>query len=299
MQQRKGTYLLGLLWLFCGLGCEKVIPFTPPTPPPTLIVNGLLHSDRPHQIHLDKLKAIGDSSISFVEGASVLLRSLTEGWESRLIEEDSGYYHSSGLRLRPGGIYQLRAQRIGYPTIIAMDTMPASPVFQIKDTSFFVQDGYSYLRIDLEMEDQEGADFYVVESFLREPNSVEDKFRLAYAAYELEAPTVGDEAGLDFDYQRLWLSDASWQGQKTRLSLDLDLYYFHDIAALRNAELIIQVSAVSQSYFRYLQTLTNYQNFYYSAALSFERQFQAVHSNVEGGYGILGCANAGQVVLRL
>lgn len=117
---KKNKILFYLLLILTS--CIKELNYSVDVVPKQLVINSVIAAYEPVCVNVSGLQSILDSSLSFIDNASVILE-IVGGYTDTLSYESEGNYVSY-LYGQPGKVFHLTVQAEGYPTAFASDTVP-------------------------------------------------------------------------------------------------------------------------------------------------------------------------------
>jgi hypothetical protein len=282
---RKSLYSLGCLLLLALLGCEQIIPIELPEHTPVLVVNATFTPDSVWKAQVTSSQSIQvlDPPMA-VNNATVLI--LENGVVVDTLTYTIGHYTSlAGRKPVADRVYTVRATAPGFAETIGTDRAPiAVAPFDITwedSTSGNPNEGW-YGDLSFTVDDPAGADNYYALSVLRIDSYIEFPDTYVYISpvyVQLQDPIME----YDIHTNAVLFQDETFDGNRRVLTVQLSQY------ERESGQLFFALSTVSESYFKYMQTLSSYSE---TAFNPFAEPVR-VHSNMTPGMGIFaGFSNA-------
>lgn len=277
--------------------CQTVVDVELPEPENKLVVNCLFAQDSTFYFQISHTATILDpDSIEIIKDASIKLTS-SDGEEETLTELGTYYlqfeekqYYKSNMRATSGITYTIEVSHPDYKTVIAQAEVPEGITIQGIDTSTIVDNGYEVYRLDITFEDPIGTNYYDVKLHYATVSPIYDEQGniIAYAPmvtpvyyYPANENLLTGNAGTAF-------SDVFFEGQRFKLNLNVDKYYFENsffgdtTSQSFPGILLIELRTISEDYFLYEQSLNKY---FVAEGDPFAQPVQ-VTTNIDGGLGI-------------
>ena len=205
---------------------------------------------------------------------------------------------------RPGNTYEVRAEKIGFEPISAVDVVPTS----IEQVSLECNDCNSngQAKVNVTLIDEPGDDYYEIKLFIAH-DAHEYYFDeltgevVITNTYETRFSTYSRTESLlisEHNYDRIIFEDNLFENSSQSISLETDLYINYGIVAPDedpNARLILEMRKVSRSYYEYFNSIA-LQNWIDGDPFAEPVQ---IFSNVENGKGFLGSYSSRSIEIEL
>ncbi|MEZ4775414.1 MAG: DUF4249 domain-containing protein [Bacteroidia bacterium] len=275
-------FFLALLFLS---GCRKEIDFRLFYEGDQLVINAMLTSNEPFFVELshtispsESIAAdllVANATVNLYQGDSLLF----------LLEEQAKGQYRAPMNWRPvpGESYKIEAIAAGYTTAstqpVMMPTPPDIQISSFQDSAYKPMDtGSSGGRVELTINDPASEnDFYLIRAFA-DWDSIIVRISNILADPVLSGNSI-------CSYNNSYLSDHCFVESPFKVIYLLSIPSNFD-RSIRPSRILLQVSKISESYYRYYQ--------YQIQPEDFELAFTdpaPTYTNVEQGYGFLGAQN--------
>lgn len=287
---RKTLNYLALLPLLFLLSCEQIIPIDLPEQAPVLVVNATFTPDSVWQARVtssqsiqvqDEPKAVTNAMVLILEDGAVI--------DTLAHVADDLYTSASGLKPLAGRTYTLRATAPGFAETTGSDIAPVAVVptnIAWRDSVIVSQFGEAYGEFSFSIDDPAGADNYYVLTVLQIDTFIElpDTYIYVYPVYvQVQDPVLE----YDVNSGGILFQDETFDGTRRVIRVQINQY------EREYGLMFFALSTVSESYYKYVQTLSSYSE---TAFNPFAEPVR-VHSNMTAGMGVFaGFSNAFDVI---
>lgn len=302
--------LLLFIWIPILTGCEEIIEFNKNENERKLVINTIINaSDSIQELSLSVSYPIfqtGDDNIDW----EAYFPSVGTNWppsaedypiDYTVNDEEGGLFYDYGLWLRTpnlsaGDKLSLRVSPEILETATGEEYVPEPPVILSVDTSQFTDnEGYTtYMRTLITLKDEPVKKNYyrlfVRQKYYHENgNPGEGEFIVVEENYFIDQDIALNsltDQGFESGNDNLWriFSDDLFQGKEYTLNVYFPLYYSGPHSRARIV-VEIELQALTESLFLYMRSIEQNEN------RDVFSQPVAIHSNIRGGYGILGICN--------
>ncbi len=279
---------LVLLATLVALSCEKEIEYEIPNPGDKIVIGGNLEEGKPVAIYLSK-SVYSMSNDYPVTNNTFTAKLYTDDPASPFTLQavqvntyEPKYEYQSNHVIESGKAYRLEVSAADLPTAQVNTSVPKNAVVQNLVYNSTTKD------IEFEIKDEgKEENFYMITLSDDANNSV----YLSSLDLELEFLEfdifIGDD---DYDGRRYgdraYIADQKWDGNSRKFNIRIEIEPMFN-------RFYLNVYSISKSYYRHEITKAAY----YNSDGFFSEPVQ-LHSNVEGGYGILGAAAKNSTLIQ-
>ena len=288
------SYSIILIFGFLSVSCEKEIPFPEQESQSKLVVNSTFSVDSTWSVHVSKSIPVSQSgtpenmtnaSVQVLDASGTLIRELPH--------TENGFYQVADLKPEAGQSYKIEVRADGFETASAEGHQPKDFSFSVVDTSTGTFLDFPVLYIDLEINDEVNQEnYYLIQAGweVEFEDAIPDSYSFLPVHFVFDQNTENNEISSDNSgYDRIYLPDASFDGQKYQTRLAVEYPAFFDEEEEEDLEgiiskLIITVSSADPDLYKYTKTLDRY---YYNNDELFSEPVQ-IHNNIQNGLGVFG-----------
>jgi len=287
-------YILILVSFIALASCDQFIEVELPGQEPRMVLNALLDPTDTLKVFLTKSKGVLESGnywedFELVEGANVYIKDqqgqiFPMGYIDRSRPyETNAFYYLNGHDFMEGQTYEIIAEKEGFPTVSSMQRLPTIiPINSIEMVNLGPVEGlenHNLFEVTVKFDDPPGNNFYELSGNIwgRDVYIVNGDTSLFYYGSLLYPRPVNPAYKKDFTMKSgILFNDNLLRGS------DSEIVFRTSIRRNLDLEVTINLSHVSESYFRYYET-TDLQQNNRGDILS---QPVLVYNNVTNGLGI-------------
>lgn len=281
--------------IITAISCEKIIPFSPETNEPKLVVNSLFDNTQRWNIHVSKsLSVIDNAELTGVENASVIISDSVGNIIETLLHDSGGFY-TGGTIPQTNNTYRVDVSANNFTSVYALETLPKNiPILAVDTSSIINTNNEKELQFDITFSDpSQETNYYILgievgfwEIYDLGAGILDSFFVEMTIPLYSNDQAISNNEGKNIDGTILF-DDLLFNGQTN----DLSVYsYIEDIswsALPINYDYInVNLFNISEATYLYKKTYSIHQN---TSGNPFAQAVQ-VYSNITNGFGIFGGA---------
>lgn len=274
---KKTLYFFAIIALLLVLGCETVVPIELPEHKPVLVVNSSFNPLDSWVLDLSSSLSIKkNDTIAKVNNALVLLEDNGIVIDT-FLNVGNGQYESSNTPII-GHNYTIRAAAEGFESVSGSDVIPSPVALQaisFRDSSRVVSNGPSYGEVSFSIDDPGNDENYYIAYVYQ----IDTFYNLQDTIIALNSirPVVNDPTlSIDFQTSGILFTDATFNGQRKTVKIEIETY------GNTQGRYFVGLSTCSQNYFKYVQTLSSFQETGFNPFA----EPVLIHSNMSSKMGI-------------
>lgn len=275
--------------------CETVVDIDLPEHKPVLVMNGVLSTDSVLKVKITHSKSsLDDAEIQPIQNAAVSLYLPGGQHLGDLTHTGGGYYSIPAFIPVAGTQYVIEASAPNYDKISATDVIQA-PVqiagFSLKDSAVDLGGGYMVAQLDVTFNDPGDKNYYMVELLKIDTLFPDTPYVEQIRIFPANSESSSEEEGLN----GVLINDDFFNGKTYTVSVLLDSYQLEPFYQPNNTlKLQLKLKTISRDLYLYEKTFNLQQQ---NSGNPFSEPVR-VHSNITGGFGILGAYSADEVRIK-
>jgi hypothetical protein len=301
MKIMKKIILLELITILILAACEKVVPVNVPKKEPRLVISAWLNKDKAIEVRVSKSLHILEASSLGPQGQQQFM--ITDAkpvvYENSISidtlvynQQEFIYKSPRNVKIRDGYTYSIKVTAPGYKEVTAQTNVPVQSAIaglsRVKNARKN-SDGEELDDVTIKLDDPPGTNYYLVRIFSATFNTMNPEFAISCVSStdkDLEAVSEdGDPLGEScLDGNSLVMKDVNFNGRQKQLKISVESFLLQEQKYQNRppSRPYVKVYQVTQDYFKYVKSLSAYQN---SSDNPFAEPIN-VYSNVANGYGI-------------